>query len=237
MCCPVHAVAEREERVRGQARPLRPLPCPTSRDIDRSQAVHLAGPDADGRPVVRQDDRVRLHPGRHRPGEQEIVPLVLRRLDPRHHFHVRPALYDGVHVLHEGSPLDEPNVKTPRRGEGRANHSEVRLSRIGRQGARGEPRGDHHLGEHTGHGTGSVFVRFRVEGDDPPERRHAVAVERPLVRGCRTVRQRDATRVVMLHDHGGRLVEHRDERPGGLRVKPVVERHLLPLQDFRAAQG
>ena len=48
--------------------------------------------------------------------------MGFRRLDPRHDLHVRPAFYDDVHVLHEGSPVDEPNVEPPRRGEGGANN-------------------------------------------------------------------------------------------------------------------
>ena len=233
---PVHAVTERKERVGCEARPLRPIACLTYGDVDGIDPVHLSRPDGDRGQVRGKDDCVRLHPRGHLPREDQVLPLIRRRLHRGHDLHVRPGLHDGVHVLDQSAPLDRPNLEPTARGDGSPNQPQVRLSGQDPYGFGAEGGSHHDLGEYPRHDMGCRGVHLAVERDDASVGRNRVGVERLAVRLGQSPGQGHPRRVVVLHDDGHGSVEETGGGVGRFGVQPVVERHLLPLEHVRSAE-
>src|SRR5215510_3518606 len=109
----VHAVAEREESIRGDDRSAEREPrvlgldCRDARAVD---AAHLAGADAERHAAAREDDRVRLDELRDAPGKQEIIELVRRRRAPRHDLELCGGDAADIRRLHEDSTADPLEV-------------------------------------------------------------------------------------------------------------------------------
>ena len=182
LCRPIQPVPEGEIGVGGEDGSLGLLSGRPGRHLHRGHPVHLPSADAHRGQVVSQHDGVRLHAGGDPPGEQEVLPLIGGRLRPGHHLHVRPRLYDRVHVLDQSATVDGPDVQPAGLRQWRADHPEVRLLAEYPKGLLGEARGYHHFREHASHGPGGVGVHLPVESHDAAERGYAVPVQGACVR-------------------------------------------------------
>ncbi|GBC87244.1 hypothetical protein HRbin12_01247 [bacterium HR12] len=223
----LHGVREREEGVRGHHRPLRPIARFADGDPGGVHPGHLPGADPHRGEVPREDDGVRLHPHRHRPGEQQVAPLALGRLPGRDDLHVLASLHDPVAVLHERPTRQRPDVEPVTGRQRRPDHPEALARPEGRERVVGEPGSHDDLGEDVRHRPGGGLVGLPVEGHDPAEGRDGVGLVGPEVGVGQGPPEGGSARVVVLDDHRGRLLERRRERVGGLQVEPVVEGHLL----------
>ena len=143
---------------------------------------------------------------------------------------------DDVTVLHERSSRHRPHVQAARLRQRRLEHPEVLALTERRERLRLVPRRDHDLGEDVSHRLRGGPGARRVERDDPAEGRDRVALERAPVRLVRLGGNRHPARVVVLHDHAGARREGRDQRIGRVRIEPVVERHVLALEDASAPE-
>ena len=135
--------------------------------------------------------------------------------------------------------MEHTHVEATGSGQRGSDHAQALAFRERPERAVGERRRDHDLGEHVGHRSCRVLVRLASERHDPPERAHRVGLERRRVRGRERTLDGRAAGVVVLDDHRRRpeAFEVGRERERGVDVQPVVERHLLALDEhLRAAE-
>ncbi len=166
------------------------------------------------------------------PGEEQLAPVVLRRL-AAHDLHRLARVDVGVRVLDEQATHHAPVVALARRRMAALRveqHAHRRLRRQGRARVVVEAGGEEHLDEVLGQSAAERAVDRAIAHDDASVCRDRVGRECALVRLLDRLAERDATGILVLHDHAGGHRELLREGPGGRQVGKVVERQGVALQ-------
>src|SRR3954468_4955893 len=183
--CGLDAIREREVRVRGEDRELRPVSGPADGDLDRDLTAGLTGPDPDCCAVPRKDDRVRADMADGTPAEEQVRQLLERGPAPCHDLEAATVEPEIVDALDEQAARDALEVEAR---DPVVAHSLGRVWRDGQQldpglapedadGRLAEARSDDGLVGIGGDLARGRTIELPVDPDDPAERRDRVRLE------------------------------------------------------------
>ena len=233
----LEAVGEGEVGIRCSHSAARPVARPPDREAGRIDAIDLAHADADGRPVARQEDRVRLHRPRRAPGKVEVGEGGCIRRLPRLKRPVRRVIavrFDVIDTLHEEAATDLPGLDRAARVHARAiEQPQILLGGQQIEGVGIESGRTHDFGEDLGDLLSQREADVPVGGDHPAVRRRRIACVRLAVRFGNVGTERDPARIRVLDDGHARLREVIGRPARSIGVDVVVVRHRLAVQHAR----
>ncbi len=187
-----------------------------------------------------EHDRVAFHVLAHPPGEQQVRPLLRRRLALGTDLGVGEIVGWQVAGLHEQSAINAAILVGRSRPGDRAGAEQAEIgapfasSREDFAGLGRKVRGDDALDEavRLGNARRGRFIHVAVEAENSAEGTEWVAVVGALECLVRRLAECRAAGIVVFQHHRGRLGELANEVQRAIKIEQIVVRQFFPAQHF-----